>query len=274
MAALEGEAQAAVLHQHPATFRDNAAAHGLIDRVDEAASIAVAVDDRERDRVPVGREAALPRRRQDRKGAVIVDEPGKGGEVIGRDEPADRRLAEAWVGDIQADGTVAKARRVAGGPDESVFQPSWSPDGDLYFISDRGSGWWNLYRERDGAIEPLAPMDAEFGQAQWNFAMSTYAFESAERIVCCFVRDGVWRLAQLDPRTRRFDPIALPFTSLSQLRAGPGRAVFLVMLRTYRGLLDEIERRDFDVFRERVRLSRLRKLWLAASALPVRWGWI
>ena len=135
--------------------------------------------------------------------------------------------AEAWVGEIQADGTVAKARRVAGGPDEAVFQPQWSPDGDLWFVSDRGSGWWNLYRERDGAIEPMAPMDAEFGQAQWNFAMSTYAFESAQRIVCCFVRDGVWQLAQLDTRTKRFDPISLPFTSLSQLRAGPGRAVFL-----------------------------------------------
>ncbi len=135
--------------------------------------------------------------------------------------------AEAWVGEVQADGTVAKARRVAGGPDEAVFQPSWSPDGDLYFVSDRGSGWWNLYRERNGAIEPLAPMEAEFGQAHWNFAMSTYAFESAERIVCCFVQGGVWRLARLDLRTRRFDPIDLPFTSLSQLRAGPGRAVFL-----------------------------------------------
>ena len=32
--------------------------------------------------------------------------------------------AEAWVGDIQADGTVATARRIAGGPDEAVFQPS------------------------------------------------------------------------------------------------------------------------------------------------------
>jgi dipeptidyl aminopeptidase/acylaminoacyl peptidase len=135
--------------------------------------------------------------------------------------------AEAWVGDIEPDGTVGKARRVAGGPDESVFQPQWSPDGDLWFVSDRGSGWWNLYRERDGAIEPMAPMDAEFGQAQWNFALSTYAFESAERIVCCFVRDGVWRLAELDTRTKRYKPISLPFTSLSQLRAGPGRAVFL-----------------------------------------------
>ena len=54
---------------------------------------------------------------------------------------------------------------------------------------------------------------------------------------------------------------------------GPGRAVFQVMLRTYRGLLDEITRRDFDVFRERVRLSPWRKAAFVLRALPVRWGW-
>ncbi len=100
---------------------------------------------------------------------------------------------EAWVGEIQPDGTVANARRVAGGPDESVFQPEWSPDGDLFFVSDRGAGWWNLYRHRDGVSEPIAPMDAEFGRPQWMFGMSTYAFESEERLICCFVRDGVRR---------------------------------------------------------------------------------
>ena len=54
--------------------------------------------------------------------------------------------------------------------------------------------------------------------------------------------------------------------------APPGRAVFLVMLHTYRALLDEIVARDFDVFRERVRLPRWYKLWLAVRALPVRYG--
>ena len=38
---------------------------------------------------------------------------------------------EAWVGDIVPDGAVGNPRWVAGGPDESVFQPEWSPDGDL-----------------------------------------------------------------------------------------------------------------------------------------------
>ena len=53
-----------------------------------------------------------------------------------------------------------------------------------------------------------------------------------------------------------------------------GRAVFLVILRTYRGLLDAIVARDFDVFTERVRVGGWYKLWLAARALPVRWGWL
>ncbi len=52
-----------------------------------------------------------------------------------------------------------------------------------------------------------------------------------------------------------------------------GRAIFLVMQRTYRGLLDAIERRDYDVFSSRVRLSRWRKLLFLLRALPVRWGW-
>jgi dipeptidyl aminopeptidase/acylaminoacyl peptidase len=134
---------------------------------------------------------------------------------------------EAWVGDILPDGTVGNPRSVAGGPAESVFQPEWSPDGDLYFVSDRGSGWWNLYRAHDGAIEPMAEMDAEFGRPQWQFGMSTYAFESADRLISCFVRDGVWTLVGIDTRSKHCDVIPTEFTDIAQLRAARGRAVFI-----------------------------------------------
>jgi phytoene synthase len=60
---------------------------------------------------------------------------------------------------------------------------------------------------------------------------------------------------------------------LSVLLPPPGRAVFQVMLRTYRGLLDVIEARDYDVFSSRVRLSGWRKLGLVMQALPTRLGW-
>ena len=60
---------------------------------------------------------------------------------------------------------------------------------------------------------------------------------------------------------------------LAGLLRPAGRAVFMTMLRTYEGLLEAIVRRDYDVFSGRVRLGRLHKLWLAARALPMSWGW-
>jgi len=40
---------------------------------------------------------------------------------------------------------------VAGGKDESVSQPLWTPKNELLFISDR-TGWWNIYREVNGKV--------------------------------------------------------------------------------------------------------------------------
>jgi dipeptidyl aminopeptidase/acylaminoacyl peptidase len=133
---------------------------------------------------------------------------------------------ELWVADILPDGSAGAARRVAGGPGESVVQPEFSPDGDLVFVSDR-SGWWNLHREHEGRIEPLAPMEAEFARPQWVFGMSSYAFESAERLICSFASDGAWSLASLDMRERRLDPIRTGLTEISQVRATTGSAAFL-----------------------------------------------
>jgi len=60
--------------------------------------------------------------------------------------------------------------------------------------------------------------------------------------------------------------------SLSQYLTRTGRAVFQVMLSTYRGILDEIERRGYDVLSSPIRIGRWTKLRLALKALPVRWG--
>ncbi len=52
------------------------------------------------------------------------------------------------VARVADDGTLTDQRVVLGGPNESVFQPSWDADGRLYAVSDR-TGWWNLYRTTD-----------------------------------------------------------------------------------------------------------------------------
>ncbi|TET54849.1 MAG: S9 family peptidase [Anaerolineales bacterium] len=132
---------------------------------------------------------------------------------------------ELWVGDIQPDGSIDGLEKVAGGPEESLFQPAWSPDGVLHFVSER-TGWWNLYRRQDGDVVPLAEMEAEFGQPQWVFGMSTYAFESPTRIICAFASQGNWQLASLDTPSGRLQPIETPYTAIAYVQAAPGRAYF------------------------------------------------
>jgi len=95
-----------------------------------------------------------------------------------------------WDGtELVVDGTL-----VAGGPEESVLDPQWGPDGRLHYLSDR-TGWWNVYAEG----EQLTHLDdAEIGFPAWVFGMSRYTFLGDGRIVAVATRDAVDDLCMLD----------------------------------------------------------------------------
>ncbi len=176
----------------------------------------------------------------DRRGAVRVLVSGSDFYAAPRLSPDGSRLAwlawnhpnmpwdstELWVGELGSGGEVCGAVRVAGGPEESVFQPEWGPDGALYFVSDR-SGWWNLYRWRAGQVEALHPMAAEFGAPMWVLGERTYDFAAPDQIISAYCQAGRWHLARLDTVSLAFEPIPQPYTLIASLRAGNGQAVFI-----------------------------------------------
>ncbi len=133
---------------------------------------------------------------------------------------------ELWIAEVARDGSLVRPRRVAGGLEESIFQPEWCPDGTLAFVSDR-TGWWNLYRRREDRIEPLWPKEAEFGAPQWVFGMSKYAFQSPRRLVCAYTRHGVWGMARLDTATGRAEELDLSYTSIESVRTVAERVLFV-----------------------------------------------
>ena len=135
---------------------------------------------------------------------------------------------ELWVATIAQDGSLTNHTCVAGGVDESIFQPEWSPDGILYFVSDK-TNWWNLYRWRSQQIEPVYTLEAEFGRPQWALGMTTYGFASANTIICSYNQKGAWALGQLDIDQQKLTPIDTPFTTIgyySNLVVGEGYAFF------------------------------------------------
>ncbi|BBN00021.1 hypothetical protein MPTK1_1g25790 [Marchantia polymorpha subsp. ruderalis] len=136
--------------------------------------------------------------------------------------PWDR--ASIWVGDISSHGDVVNRTCVAGGDEEIMEAPSeprWSPEGDLYFVSDRGSGWWNLYRWGiDTKVEALYPLEAEFTRPLWNFGNTNFAFVRSKeaslqnKIVCTYRQRGMSHLGLFDVSTRTFSKIETPFCDI------------------------------------------------------------
>ena len=120
---------------------------------------------------------------------------------------------ELFTAELAPDGTLRGVEHVAGKAGvESIWQPEWSPGGDLVFASDR-SGWWNLERIRDGERHVLHATDAEFGYPAWVFGGSSYAFLADGRIVCGYDRDGHTTFAVLDPESGVLEDLDLPYDS-------------------------------------------------------------
>ena len=180
--------------------------------------------------------------------AIPADQPGNGGEVLvsGCDFYSNPRLSpdgqqiawlqwnhpnmpwdgtELYVGQLDESGHITQVQVVAGGLDESISQPKWSPDGVLYFISDR-TGWWNLYRWCHGSVESLFPREVEFAGPAWVFGLSTYDFE-AESLLCVYSEAGQARLTRLNTQTLETIGIDTPFTSVGFLSVSGGQATFL-----------------------------------------------
>eukprot|EP00884_Botryococcus_braunii_P000599 jgi/Botrbrau1/1053/Bobra.0076s0019.2 len=122
---------------------------------------------------------------------------------------------ELWVADVAADGTLSGHRKVAGGEDESVMMPLWTPKG-LVFISD-SSGWWNLYlEEAPGKLLPLSPRKAEFGSPPWVFGIQTFDLLPDNRLLVSYSDPSSpgGTLAILDPsKPGVLQTVPLPYST-------------------------------------------------------------
>lgn len=131
---------------------------------------------------------------------------------------------ELWEAELGADGLPVSPRLVAGGRNESVAQPRYSPAGELHFISDR-SGWWNLYADRGDPADacPLWVAEHDFAEPDWVFGRSSYGWRGDGSIVVTWITGGVFKIGVLSlgrdgargaGATYDLVPVETPFTSI------------------------------------------------------------
>ena len=106
--------------------------------------------------------------------------------------------------------------RVAGGHEESVIQPLFSPDNRLHYLSDR-QDLWHVYAK--GQAEPVLEVDGEIGYPPWVHGMARYGFDEHGHIVAARFKDGIDHLDAFPQGTSfssiRLSGSRLAFTSAS-----------------------------------------------------------
>ena len=157
---------------------------------------------------------------------------------------AELRVAEV----ASTDGalpTIAASAVVAGGPDEAILQPAFSPEGDaLYYISD-ATGWGHLYRHdlATGETRALTSGECEYGTPAWGQGVGMFAVLPSGRVVGVRQRQGFARLVVVDGEgePRELDlpgeyasfenPVASPTDErLAVIAGGPATAPSLLLI--------------------------------------------
>ncbi len=136
-----------------------------------------------------------------------------------------------WLTELDTNGIPMQPIVITGDSqasniNEAIFQPQWSPDNQLYFVSDRDN-WWNIYRwQPDVGIENILPLDAEFATPLWVLGMSSYGFCENGTLACCYSQNGTWKLG-LKAHNFPMTTIESSYTQFSDIYCGSNK-VWLV----------------------------------------------
>ncbi|KAM3194353.1 hypothetical protein ACQJBY_070803 [Aegilops geniculata] len=134
--------------------------------------------------------------------------------------------SELWVGYFSESGDLTERVCVAGSNPmlvESPAEPKWSPKGELFFVTDRGSGFWNIYKwvEHTNEVVPMYTLDAEFTRPLWVFGINSYDFlGKSNHIVFTYRQLGKSYLGVLDCDSGSVSLLDIPFSDLSNVVTG------------------------------------------------------
>ena len=126
---------------------------------------------------------------------------------------------QLWHGNLTPKG-LADPELVAGGNNnQAIFQPAWSPDNQLYYVTDKDN-WWNIHRADGTAVLSKA---AEFATPLWQFGMSTYDFIDAQTIGCLWTDQGQWHSGFIDIASGKLTQAQSQYSSLEAACCHRGR---------------------------------------------------
>ena len=138
------------------------------------------------------------------------------------DMPWDR--TQLWLAELDGAGRPSAPAPLETGPEESLVQPEWGPDGRLYVMSDR-SDFWSLYRVQGRALTPVALLGAELAGPLWQLGARWYDFLDDRTALAIATALGRSSLVRIDLVSGLARPLELPFVEYAGVSCARGTAL-------------------------------------------------
>lgn len=129
-----------------------------------------------------------------------------------------------WSAEFGEQGQLVALALHNAGVEESVINPQWSRQNQLYAISDRDN-WWNIYRvegDRLTAVE-TGIGQAEIGGPEWSVGETYYYLLDGGQILAKCSRAGVESLVLVDPVASTASTLPLDSAAIFDFVPAAGR---------------------------------------------------
>ena len=145
-----------------------------------------------------------------------------------------------WTATLNQDGSLSEPRALRETANsensESIVQPTWADNGDLFYISDRNN-WWNVYRqprtkksakqpEPIRQPEPIKETNAEYATPLWVLGMQQYAIAD-NTLYAAKNKSGQWSIECIDLNTLATTTLPHSFSAVDSMWADKSGAYFI-----------------------------------------------
>ncbi|MFQ3361118.1 MAG: prolyl oligopeptidase family serine peptidase [Alphaproteobacteria bacterium] len=111
--------------------------------------------------------------------------------------------SELWVGEVDKIGNLHDKRKIDGGIKRPVFQPEWSDDNKLYYVS-KNNDFGNIFLWNGKKKNLVISIDGDFYRPQWVFGMSSYKVISNDMILGSMWKNGLMHLVLINIKLKEW----------------------------------------------------------------------
>ncbi|KAH9692656.1 peptidase S9 domain-containing protein [Citrus sinensis] len=112
------------------------------------------------------------------------------------------------------------------GAKDATYDNSYENPSELFFVTDRKNGFWNLHKwiESNNEVLAIYSLDAEFSRPLWVFGINSYEIIQSHGeknlIACSYRQNGRSYLGILDDFGHSLSLLDIPFTDIDNITLG------------------------------------------------------